>query len=99
MQAKREYRDRDDAEVAVLDALVDRHEEGMTVFELRAGTDVDIDTIEEALGELKEAGLITVEKEGGRTLLYPDERVVPDPEATDEAEGSFVDRLIGRLPL
>ena len=43
MQAKREYRDRDDTEVAVLDALVDRTEEGMTVFELRTDVEVDIE--------------------------------------------------------
>jgi predicted transcriptional regulator len=99
MQATPEYRDRDDAEVAVLDALVDRHEEGMTVFELRSGTDLDIDTIETALGELKQAGLIRVEEEGSRTHIYPDERVVPDPGEAEETERSLVDRVLDRLPL
>jgi predicted transcriptional regulator len=97
MQAKREYRDRDGAEVAVLDALVGRHEEGMTVFELRSHTDIDIDRIETALSELKTAGLIHVEKDGGRTLIYPHPRVVPEP-GTDEEEQSWIARLLDRLP-
>ena len=46
MRAKREYRDRDETEVAVLDALADRKDEGMTVFELRSRVDVDIDELE-----------------------------------------------------
>ncbi|PSP98041.1 MarR family transcriptional regulator [Halobacteriales archaeon QS_4_70_19] len=99
MQAKPEYRDRDEAEVGVLDALVDRHEEGMTVFELRSGTDLDIDAIETALGALKEAGLIRVDDSGSRTLIFPDERVVPDPGEAEETEPSFVDRVLERLPL
>ena len=99
MQAKPEYRDRDAAEVTVLDALVNRHEEGMTVFELRSGTDLGIDTIETALGDLKDADLIRVEEEPGRTRIYPDERVVPDPGEAAGTERSFVDRMLERLPL
>jgi DNA-binding transcriptional ArsR family regulator len=97
MQAKREYRDRDGAEVSVLDALVGRHEEGMTVFELRSVTDLDIDRIETALGQLKGAGLIRVEESGGRTLIYPHPRVVPDPGEDDE-DPSLVERMLDRLP-
>jgi DNA-binding transcriptional ArsR family regulator len=97
MQARREFRDRDSAQVAVLDALVDRHEEGMTVFGLRSRTDLDIDAIESALSELKEAGLIRVEKERGDTVIYPDERVLPDPD--EEEEPSFLEWLRGKLPL
>ncbi len=99
MQAKREYRDRDDAEVAVLDALVDRTEEGMTVFELRAGVEIDIDDLEAALADLKEAGLITVENEEEPMRIFPDERVVPNQETNDETTPSFVDRLRERLGL
>lgn len=98
MQAKGEYRDRDPAQVGVLDALVDRSEEGMTVFELRSHVDEDIDRIEEALGGLKEAGLIEVEGDGDRTLIYPDDRVVPEPGA-GEAEPSLLEWLRGKLPL
>ena len=96
MQAKREYRDRDGTEVAVLDALVDRHEDGMTVFEIRSRVDVGIDRIEEALGELKAAGLIAVEKEGGQTRIYPDDRVVPSGD--EEPERSFAEKLREKLP-
>jgi predicted transcriptional regulator len=96
MQAKREYRDRDGTEVAVLDALVDRHEDGMTVFEIRSRVDVGIDRIEEALGELKAAGLIAVEKEGGQTRIYPDDRVVPSGE--EDLERSFAQKLREKLP-
>lgn len=101
MQAKAEYRDRDEAEVAVLDALVDRAEEGMTVFELRAGVEieVDIDDLEVALGNLKEAGLIDVEDEEDPMRIYPADRVVPEPGAeSNRDEPSFLDRLRERFP-
>ncbi|WP_336134273.1 DUF6432 family protein [Natronomonas amylolytica] len=100
MQAKREYRDRDEAEVAVLDALVDRSEEGMTVFELRSGVDVDIDIddLETALADLKEAGLIDVENDDEAMRIYPDDRVVPEPTNDDDEDGpSILDRLREKL--
>jgi len=96
MPAKREYRDRDDVQVAVLDALVQRGGEGMTVLELRTRVDVDIDRIEGALGELKTEDLIDVEREDGRVVIRPDDRVVP--EHTDEEDPSLVDRLRDRFP-
>jgi selenocysteine-specific translation elongation factor len=99
MQAKAAYRDRDDTEVAVLDALVDRTEEGMTVFELRAGVETDIDDLEEALADLKEDGLITVENEEEPLRIYPDERVVPAAESGDDDAASLVDRLRDRIGL
>ncbi|SEH59338.1 hypothetical protein SAMN05192561_11047 [Halopenitus malekzadehii] len=85
MAAKPAYRDRPEVEVEILDALVDRREEGMTVFELRAAVDADIDRIEAALGELKDDGLITVEQAETRLRVYPHDRVVPDatPELDD----------------
>jgi len=99
MKAKREFRDREDVEVAVLDALVDRGGEGMTVFELRAAVDKDIDTLEDALGELKDDSLISVERDDGRTVVLPDDRVVPDPsELPDDDEGLF-DAIRNRLGL
>jgi predicted transcriptional regulator len=97
MKAKREFRDREDVEVAVLDALVDRGGEGMTVFELRAAVDEDIDTLEDALGRLKDDSLISVERDDGRTVVLPDDRVVPDPsERPDDDEGLF-DAIRDRL--
>jgi len=97
MQAKREYRDRDATQVAVLDALVDRGDEGMTVLELRAHVDAEIDRLEDALGDLKNAGLIEIDNEGDRTVICPDERVVPEPGAEQE-ETSLLDELRRRLP-
>lgn len=95
MGAKRAYRNRTDSEVAVLDALIERPEHGMTVLELRTRADVSIDELETALGNLKEANLITVEKNGDRTVILPDESVIPDPETE---EPSIIDQLRERLP-
>ena len=100
MQAKGEYRDREETEVAVLDALVDRTEEGMTVFELRADADVDIDDLETALADLKQAGLITVENDDDPMRIYPDDRVVPahdNDEEDDAGDRSLFERIRERL--
>ncbi|WP_254839034.1 DUF6432 family protein [Natronomonas marina] len=101
MQAKGEYRDREDTQVAVLDALVERTEEGMTVFELRSDADVDIDDLESALADLKQAGLITVENDDEPMRIYPDDRVVPDPDTESDGdetdERSLFERVRERL--
>ena len=97
MRAKREFRDRRDVEVAVLDALVDRGEEGMTVFEVRAAVDVDIDSLEDALAELKSDSLIRVESDGGEVTLYAVDRVVPDPKENPDEDRSFLDAVRDRL--
>jgi len=99
MKAKREFRDRADVEVAVLDALVDRGEDGMTVFELRAAVEVDIDTLEDALAELKADSLIVVESGDGRTVVLPDDRVVPDPREAPAEDESLFDAVRDRLGL
>jgi len=98
MRAKREYRNREDTQVAVLDALVERGGEGMTVLELRTRVDAEIDRIEDALGELKAEDLISVERDGGRVVIRPDERVIPQT-PDDEAEPSLIERLRERLRL
>ena len=95
MGAKRAYRNRTDSEVAVLDALIERPEGGMTVLELRTRADVSIDELETALGNLQEANLISVEKNGDRTVILPDDSVIPDPETE---EPSLIDRVRDRLP-
>lgn len=97
MRAKPEFRDRPETEVTVLDALADRQEEGMTVFELRSRVDVDIDRLEEALAELKADGLIEVTTASDRTVIIPEDGVVGpyDPE-TDE---SVFDAIRRRFPL
>lgn len=89
MRAKREYRSRDETDVAVLDALVERGRDGLTVFELRAQADVAIDDLESALADLKADGLIEVDQTDGRMRIKPDERVVPDSGATDPEPSLF----------
>ncbi len=97
MRAKQEYRNRTSTEVAVLDKLVNRTEDGMTVFELRAAVAADIDELEAALAALKADDLITVERTGGRTVIRPDERVIPDaPEP--EAEESLLEWFRRQFP-
>lgn len=96
MRAKPEYRSRDETEVAVLDALADRHKEGMTVFEIRSRADVTIDEIEDALAALKADDLIVVQNDDERTVILPDEDVV-GPAETDE-ELSLLDQLKRKLP-
>lgn len=82
MKVRSEYRDRSDVEVAVLDALADRHDEGMTVFELRSRVEADIDDLEDALAALKDDGLIDAKENGERTVILVDDRVIPDEPQT-----------------
>ena len=97
MRVKPAYRDRDETEVAVLDALADRREEGMTVFEIRSRVDVDIDRLEDALAELKEDDLILVSHENERTVIVPEDGVVGPADVDDDE--SLLDALRRRLPL
>ena len=100
MRARREFRDRRDVEVAVLDALVDRSGDGMTVFEVRAAVDADIDEIEDALAALKRDDLISVENgDDDRVVILVADRVVPDPEEARDEERGLVDALRDRLGL
>ncbi|PSP94239.1 MarR family transcriptional regulator [Halobacteriales archaeon QS_4_62_28] len=84
MRAKPEHRDRPDTEVAVLDALADRPEDGMTIFELRSHVDADIDHLEDALSSLKTDTLIEVSSNGDRTVLTPEEHAVGQYDPGDE---------------
>ena len=99
MRARREFRDRRDVEVEILDALVDRADEGMTVFEVRAAVDIDIDDIEAALAALKQDGLISVEDGDDRVVILVDDRVVPDPDAERHEEQGYLDALRERFGL
>lgn len=98
MRVRPEYRRRDDTEVAVLEALADRYDEGMTVFELRSGVGADIDELEQALSNLKEADLISAEDAGERTLITVESSVV-ESEAPEAENGDFFQRLLDRLGL
>jgi len=95
MRAKPEYRERDEVEVDVLDALANRREDGMTVFELRSRVDVDIDTLEAALADLKEDDLIEATEEGGRTVILPEDGVVGP---VDPGDDSFLGQIRDKLP-
>jgi len=97
MHVKPEYRDRPETEVAVLDALVDRPGEGMTLFELRSHVDASIDDLEDALGALKADGLIDAEETDGRTVFRADDRVFPDGDETEDT--SILDELRRRIGL
>lgn len=99
MQAKREFRDRPEPQVAILDALVERSGEGMTVLELRAAVDEDIDTIEQALSELKTENLIELDNGSDRTRIQPADRVVPDPEVVPDEEMSLFEAIRDRFGL
>jgi len=99
MRAKPAYRDRPDVQVELLDALVDRTEGGMTVFELRAAVEADIDEIEAALAALKEDALISVESADDGLRIFPADRVVPDPAADPGDERTFLDVVRERLGL
>lgn len=97
MRAKEEYRDREEVEVAVLDALAERSDEGMTLFEVRTHVDTDIDAIEQALSALKADGLIEVETEDGRTAFLPQESAITAEEPDDD--GSVFDAIRDRFSL
>ncbi|MEF8779710.1 MAG: DUF6432 family protein [Haloferacaceae archaeon] len=99
MQAKPEYRDRPETEVAVLDALVERGEEGMTVFELRTAVDADIDGLEDALAELADDGLVHVDQAGETVRIAPADRVIPEPREDADDRHGFLDAIRERLGL
>jgi hypothetical protein len=98
MRAKQEYRDRDGTEVAVLDALADRQDEGMTIFELRAAVEADIDTLEDALERLDDDDLIEASRESGRTVLVPNGDVVTESHENGHDEDGFIEDIRRRLP-
>lgn len=86
MALKPEYRDRDETDVAVLATLADRPDDGMTVFELRAEVEEDIDTIEESLARLKQDHLIQVNEESGQAVILPQDHVVTNGTADDDED-------------
>ena len=91
MRAKREYRDRGETQVAVLDALADRRDEGMTVFELRSRVDADIDDLEDALADLKADGLIEATDEDERTVIVPEDHAIGQYDPTEDQ--SLLDKI------
>jgi len=99
MPVQGEFRNRDEIDVKILDALVDRSEEGMTVFELRTHVGADINEIERALTDLNDDGLIIVENGGhggDQTVIKPASTVLPDD--SPQPSRSLADRLREWLP-
>jgi predicted transcriptional regulator len=99
MAVKPEYRERDEVEVAILGALSARADDGMTVFEVRAAVDADIDRLEVALSDLKAEDLITTEQRTDRLVIFPADHVVADPSETEDDETSIVDAIRDRIGL
>ncbi len=97
MRAKEEYRNRDATEVSILDALVERSEEGMTILELRTRVGVDIDDLEAALASLNNDALLETSRREGQLLLRPADRVIPGALADEPGDASLIDRLRDRL--
>ncbi|MFC7059595.1 DUF6432 family protein [Halovenus salina] len=97
MMLKPEYRDREETDVAVLGTLAERPEDGLTVFELRAAVEEDIDTIETALSRLKRDDLIRIEQERGQTVVVPQERVLTNG-TSEETETDAFDRIRDWFP-
>ncbi|MFB6086528.1 MAG: DUF6432 family protein [Halodesulfurarchaeum sp.] len=89
MKLRAEHRDRDETQRAVLEALADRHEEGMTLFELRSVVDTDIDQLEVALTGLQEAGLVAVETDGERTVFVVASKAIEPESGSEEAAPGF----------
>jgi len=98
MRARKEYRDRDETEVAVLDALADRTETGTTVFDLRALVEEDIDTLEAALAELNEDGLIEVTEKNGRTMIFAKDHAIGNGTTPNDDDTDFFEEIRRRFP-
>ncbi len=83
--------------MAVLEALRNRAEEGMTIFELRNRVAADIDTIERALERCKQRGLIETDVDGDRLIIRPTDAGIDA--VTEASESGLVDRIRDRLDL
>ncbi|MDR5656639.1 DUF6432 family protein [Halodesulfurarchaeum sp. HSR-GB] len=88
MKLRQEHRDREETEVAVLQALADRHEEGMTVFELRSIVGADIDDLEAALSGLQSAGLVSIDHDAERAVFVVAESAI-EAERSEPEPGFF----------
>jgi len=96
MKLRRDHRDRDETEVAVLEALADRGTEGMTLFELRSVLGVDIDELETALSGLRDSGLVTVEQDDSRVVFVVEAGAVEDETDGDPGFFAWLRETLGR---
>lgn len=98
MSEPKRLRDQDEVKVAIIEALADRSEQGMTIFELRARTDIDIDTLESHLTELKQDRFIKIdESSNDQIVIKPTERALNSTQS-NEPSSSLLDELRDRLP-
>lgn len=97
MQVKQQYLNRDDREVDVLEALAERTDEGMTVFEIRTRVNLDIDQLETVLANLNRDNLIETIDEENRTRVLVVEDVLE--QTTQNENESFVDRIREKFSL
>ena len=97
MQLRPEHRNRSETQQAVLEALADRHAEGMTLFELRSITDSNIDQLETALSSLQESGLVAVEDDGERTVFVVASAAIEAETDSGEEEPGFIEWVRGLL--
>lgn len=100
MSGKVQFRNRDETEVAVLEELIDHSEDGMTVLELRAEIDANIDDIEQSLTALKRDNLINIEEPNradDEILIKPADRVIPAED--HDTQHSILDTIRDWLPL
>lgn len=99
MAGKAEFRNRDETDVAVLEELTDRSEDGMTVLELRAEVDASIDDIERSLTALKRDRLINIEEPdhpSDEIIIKPADHVTPAND--DGTHGSLLQSIREWLP-
>lgn len=82
--SRRGYENREDVEVAILDALLERPNAGMSIFALRSRVDYDIETLEPALANLRDDALIKVEYDEERSVIRPADAVIPAPDEPTE---------------
>ncbi|MFW6384050.1 MAG: DUF6432 family protein [Halodesulfurarchaeum sp.] len=94
MELGREHRNRDGTQVAVLEALVERGEEGMTLFELRSVLGVDIDELEGALSGLRDAELVRAEQHEQRVVFVADAAALAE-EDTDPGFLGWLRKKLG----
>jgi hypothetical protein len=69
----------------------------MTIFELRAAVEEDIDSIETSLSRLKRDDLIRVDQDRGQTVVVPQEHVLTNGTG-DDTDPDTVDRIRDWFP-
>lgn len=85
------------ADREILEALIERTEDGMTLFEIRNQVEADIDAIEASLERLKARDLIETDVSEDRVTIRPAPGATGAIEVGDDG-GSVLERIRERLP-